>query len=215
MSETEEEQGSQALALAAAGTWPGRGRRPSSFLSVEDISPSGSAIDSESETTSVAGDDSLVDQPSHGPKRRMAGRRGKESKSYRKTGKVTFTTTYSREERKLDVHILRAFDLAKRKDHNNVNPFIRLYLLPGKLQKQHTKVQRKTKEPFFNEKRTFYDLGLKDLESHRLKMKCYNRDSITKNELLGEMDIALSSLNIDVKETFNLDLFSPRDEVSK
>ena len=109
--------------------------------------------------------------------------------------------------------VIRAFDLGKRKEHDFVNPFVRLYLLPGKKQKQHTRVKRRTKEPYFNEKRMFYNISEYDLKSHRLKLKVYSREAIAKNELLGETEFALGSLSLTEKESFIFDLFMAKDEV--
>lgn len=149
-------------------------------------------------------------------RRRMANRRGprgQEKRKYTKTGKISFTTSYQADEQKLEVMVIRAFDLGKRKEHDFVNPFVRLYLLPGKKQKQHTRVKRRTKEPYFNEKRMFYNISEYDLKSYRLKLKVYSREAIAKNELLGETEFALGSLNLAQKESFVFDLFMAKDEV--
>ena len=146
-------------------------------------------------------------------RRRVAARRGRDRKKFIKTGKLCFTTQYFPDKKKLEVMVIRAFDLGRRKEHNELNPFLRLYLLPGKRQKQHTRVKRRTKEPYFNEKRFFYDLAQEDLTSNRLKLKAYSREAIAKNELLGEAEIALSSLSQTEKESFNVDLFIIKDEV--
>lgn len=176
---------------------------PSSSVA-EDVELSG---DSDSETANVTEDGALI------AKRRVAGRRGKEKKRYVKTGKVCFSTQYFQEKKKLEIMVLRAFDLGKRKEHNELSPFVRLYLLPGKRQKQHTRVKRRTKEPYFNEKRVFYDLSEEDMASNRLKLKVYSRETIAKNELLGETEIALSSLRLKEKDSFSLDLFLAKQQV--
>ena len=146
-------------------------------------------------------------------KKRLATRRGQEKQRFTKVGKVCFNTQYYPDDRRLEVLILRAFDLGKRKEHNYVNPFVRLYLLPGKRQKQHTRVQRRTKDPYFNDKRVFYELSESELVLNRLKLKVYSREAVKKNELLGEAEIALSSLNLTEKETYSLDLHMKKDEV--
>eukprot|EP00794_Sanderia_malayensis_P009476 gene9476-10466_t len=140
-------------------------------------------------------------------RKRVAARRGqKQSKSY-KAGKICFTTVYKQEEKALHVTVLWAYDVGKRKDRNHVNPFVRLYLIPGKKQKQHTRAQKRTNEPKFNELKIFYDLTQDDLRYHRLKFKVYSRESVKSNQLLGETDLALGTLNITKTEKFNLDLF--------
>ena len=147
-------------------------------------------------------------------KRRIAARRGQEKRKYLKTGKLCFTTQYHSREQKLEITVIRAFDLGKRKDTDDVNPFVRMYLVPGKKQKQHTRVKRRTKEPYFNEKRMFYEISESDFTSHRLKLKVYSREAIARNELLGEAEISLGSLKLTEKESFSLDLFLVKDQVS-
>lgn len=155
-----------------------------------------------------------------GGKRRVGDRRpgrteGALSKrTYKKAGKITFSTHYIHQEQCLDVHVMRAFDLVPKRNAADVNPFVRLYLVPGKRQKLNTRFVKATKEPYFNEKLVFTNLEKEDLQSYRLKLKVYSHTRMIKNELLGEVDIALSSIDLNSKETFNVDLFKLRSEVS-
>lgn len=153
---------------------------------------------------------SYLDHPS---KKHFAARGNSERKRFVKTGKVSFKTRYIPEEKRLEVLLVRAFDLGQSKELGEVNPFIRLYLLPGKKQKQSTKVKKRTKEPYFNEKRVFYDISGEDKTSHRLKLKVYSAEAITRNELLGETEIALNSLRCNEDESFCFDLFMSKNKV--
>ena len=126
-----------------------------------------------------------------------------QKRTYKKSGKITFTTQYVEEQKTFEVHVLRVFDLAAKRDVAEINP----YLVPGKKQKQSTKHLKSRKEPFFNEKILFNDLEVEDFNKFRLKLKVYIRGRLKKNELLGEVDIALSSIDLKAKETFNIDLF--------
>ena len=163
----------------------------------------------------------VYDSTTLGEKRRMAHRRnfgrGSDStpikRTYKKAGKITFRTAYSQSNRTFEVHVLRAFDLAPRRDIVDINPFVRLYLVPGKKQKQDTKFQKGTKEPFINQKILFTDLEPSEFSKYKLKLKVYNHGKLKKNEVLGEVDIALSSVDVTVKETYNIDLFLQRSEV--
>ena len=159
-----------------------------------------------------------------GAKRRIADRRMRKRsrgyspvrsrKTYNKSGRITFTTHYISDSQLLEVHLLRAYDLAPNKNTAEINPFVRLYLCPGKKQKQNTKYQKCTKEPFINEKILFFDLPKLDLIKHKLQLQVYSHSKVKKNELLGQVDIALGSLDVDVKETFNSDLFLERTQVN-
>lgn len=44
--------------------------------------------------------------------------------------------------------------------------------------------------------------------------KVYNHSKLRKHELIGEVDIALVSLDLRFKETFNVDLFVKKSEVT-
>ena len=175
----------------------------------EPLSPleRSSQSDSECDGEAKAGSENMF------IRKRMAARRGKDHRKFIKTGQVSFTTKYFSDEQKLEVMVIRAFDLGKRKERDELNPFLRLYLLPGKRQKQHTRVKRRTNEPYFNEKRVFYDLSLVELASNRLKLKVYNREAIARNDLLGETEIALTSLSLTEKQSFSVDLFLGKDQV--
>ena len=179
---------------------------------IESMQPSMrvSELDTEDDNETVSADRS---EPMF-VRKRMAARRGKDKKKSVKTGHLCFTTQYFSDKKQLEIMVIRAFDLKKPEESDELSPFLRLYLLPGKRQKQHTRVKRKTKEPYFNEKRIFYDLSSTDFVSKRLKLKVYSRETITRNVLLGETEVALSSLSLTEKQSFSVDLFLTKDEVS-
>ena len=147
-------------------------------------------------------------------KRLAAGRKALSKKTYKKSGKITFTTEYNKENKTLEIHILRAFGVGSRCDVADTHPFVRLYLTPGKKQKQNTGYQKATRDPFFNEKIVMTDLAQEDLVKYKLKLKVYNHGRLKKDEILGEVDLALSSIDAHQKETFAVDLFRIRSGVS-
>jgi len=119
-----------------------------------------------------------------------------------------------RSEKKLILHVVKCTDLLTKTDLHHSNPFVRAYLVPGKIQKQQTKVRKETKEPLFNESLTFNNLEESQLQRHKMRLKVYNHSKLKKHELIGEVDIALVSLDSDVKETFDADLFVKKSEVT-
>lgn len=181
---------------------------------------------SNDDVSSISGTTDIYDSPSVDLAKRRVGksrprrRNGSDSglsapikRTYKKSGKITFTTRFIESEKIFEIHILRASDLAPKRDVAEINPFVRVYLQPGKKQKKQTKPLKATKEPFINEKILFTDIDDSTIDKYRLKLKVYNHGRLKKNELLGEMDIALSSIDMSAKETFNLDLFLQRSEV--
>ena len=135
-------------------------------------------------------------------------------RTYKKSGKIKFTTCYSHQHRMLELHIHKAYDLKTKKDIRDLNTFVRVYLAPGKRQRKETQSARGA-EPFFNEKIQFVDLEENNLLKYKIKLKLYNKERLKmKNELLGEVGIALNSIDINAKETFTPDIFLQRSEVS-
>lgn len=181
------------------------------FLTIDNSADDASSIHSLPE---------VVDTPSvGGGKRRVVDRRkgkGNENaplkRTYKKSGKIKFSTQFLQEEDMLEFHIHKVYDLKTKKDASELNIFVRVYLVPGKRQKKETQCV-KGKEPFFNEKIQFVDLAECNLSKYRMKLKVYNRERMKKNELLGVVDIALSSIDIKAKETFTPDLYLQRSEV--
>lgn len=150
-------------------------------------------------------------------KRRLAVRRGSSSASnkpsYRKTGKIIFSTEYNEYQNILRIHVQQAVELAQRHEESEMNTFVRLYLEPGKKQKQQTRVIRGNKEPVFEEM-TKFNVEKSEIGYHKVKLKVYNSCKLSlKNELLGEANLFLSSLDTAMKETFSLDLLLRKSEV--
>lgn len=136
-------------------------------------------------------------------------------RTYKKSGKIKFTTLYRHSDSMLELHIHKAYDLKTKKDFRDLNTFVRVYLAPGKRQRKETQCARGA-EPFFNEKIQFVDLEECNLMKYKIKLKVYNKERLKmKNELLGEVGIALNSIDITTKETFTPDLFLQRSEVRK
>ena len=133
---------------------------------------------------------------------------------YKKCGKIGFTIKYNESKKNLEIHILKAIGIAPKRDVSDINPFVRLYLLPGKKQKRSTKYQKQTKDPYINEEIIMSDLGKEELANHKLKLKLYNHVLLKKKELLGEVDVDLSCIDISVKQSFIVDLFRKKLGVS-
>lgn len=135
---------------------------------------------------------------------------------YKRGGKIIFKTKYIEVKRELEVHILKAFDLACTRDMMEITPFVRLCLLPGKKQKQDTKHKKQpTKEPFFNEKIIFQGLKQDELPSLKLNVKVCNHSRVKRKEVLGEAELALSSIDVIREKQFCVTLYQQRYEVSR
>ena len=184
----------------------------------DDSSVSGiSILSGVSGTSSVSGfsninskNEDLFDSAELGNgKRRIGAKRGSSvpRKTYKKRGKIIFTTEYSADTNTLEVHILRVFDLISRKHLNEINPFLSVFLHPGKHQKYSTKYHKGTRNPYINEKVFFKDIEKESFNRYKLCFRVYHYSRVKTKELLGELEVALSSLDTNAKETFNVDLF--------
>lgn len=130
---------------------------------------------------------------------------------YKKAGKIDFTTEYKKEEKAFEVYIFRAYNLAPKRDVDEVNPYVKVCLLPGKKQKQKTRLLKATKEPFINENFIFTELTNEDIDKYHLNLIVKNHK--IKREILGEVEVALKEIDLEKKENFDADLWKKRSEV--
>ncbi|XP_057292890.1 synaptotagmin-7-like [Hydractinia symbiolongicarpus] len=211
------------MATLASQHGPTLTSRRESYLGLEDSQSSLYNLSDDGSDFSFSGSlmslDDVYDSTSvGGPRTRLSRTRGASNKSeqkkisYRKAGIISFTTLYNEDEHILEVHIIRLTDLSAKRQLSEVNPFVRVYLEPGKKQKQNTKYQKETRNPYINETLTFSDLSVDDLAKHKIKMKVYHHGILRRSEIMGEVDVALSSINIQLKEQFDVDLFIKRSE---
>lgn len=133
---------------------------------------------------------------------------------YRTCGKITFTTEYSQTDNVLIVHVIRAFDLILRKFAQSLKIYIQLYLRPNTKFKHNTSLKVGSRDPLFNEAFTFKHIDEEAINTKKLRFKVYNYSRVRSKRLIGEVEICLSSLDLVLKETFHVDLFMRRQQVS-
>lgn len=143
-----------------------------------------SALSDDGSVSSFDGSDECgkqryVDSNVYGVKKRIAKSRrlgpashhSRNRPSFKKTGKISLETEYSEEKQQLNVQILNASELAPKIDAEQCHPFVRVYLVPGKLQKQATHFKKATKQPVFNETMTLVNIPKDKLQRHKLRLK--------------------------------------------
>ena len=133
---------------------------------------------------------------------------------YRTCGKIIFTTEYSQTDKVLVVHVIRAFDLVLRKSAHSLKIYIQLYLRPNAKLKHNTRLKVGSRDPLFDETFTFKNIDEETINTKKLRFKVYNYSRVRSKRLIGEVEICLSSLDLVLKETFNVDLFTRRQQVS-
>ncbi|RUS79124.1 hypothetical protein EGW08_013102 [Elysia chlorotica] len=113
-------------------------------------------------------------------------------------GDVKFSFQYFPATKRLKVILIRAEELRfPEKPELSLNPFFKVCLMPGKLQKQVTETARQTRAPLLNKEFFFNDLGLEEMKSLRLRIMAFHKAHHLKlPEYLGEVNVPLSNYDL-------------------
>ncbi|XP_039542503.1 synaptotagmin Va isoform X2 [Pimephales promelas] len=115
-----------------------------------------------------------------------------EKESY---GKLEYTLDYNFTENQLIVGILQAQDLPAMDLGGTSDPYVKVYMLPDKKKKFETKIQRKNLCPVFNE--TFiFKIPFNDLAGQTLVLQVFDFDRFGKHDVIGEIKIAMNSIDL-------------------
>ncbi|CAG5122558.1 unnamed protein product, partial [Candidula unifasciata] len=120
------------------------------------------------------------------------------TKTETERGDVKFSFQYFPATKRLKVIIIRAEGLRfPLKPDLVLNPFFKLCLMPGKLQKQSTEPSRQTSAPVLNKEFFFTDLGLEEMKNLRLRIITFHKAHHLKlPEYLGEVNVPLSNYDL-------------------
>ena len=107
-------------------------------------------------------------------------------------GEVRLSLHYLPARRELQVGLLRAENLP---GGEQLNPYVKMYLMPGKTQRQASRVVRHSANPVFNQQFTFNSIDPRLVGETRLRLKLYNKGTkLGRDELLSEFQVKLSEL---------------------
>uniref|UniRef100_A0A3B4TUK1 Synaptotagmin Va n=1 Tax=Seriola dumerili TaxID=41447 RepID=A0A3B4TUK1_SERDU len=95
----------------------------------------------------------------------------------------------------LIVGILQAQDLPAMDMGGTSDPYVKVYMLPDKKKKFETKVQRKNLSPVFNETFTF-KIPYSELGGQTLVLQVFDFDRFGKHDVIGEIKIAMNSIDL-------------------
>ncbi|XP_073696498.1 synaptotagmin Va isoform X2 [Garra rufa] len=110
-------------------------------------------------------------------------------------GKLEYTLDYNFTDNQLIVGILQAQDLPAMDMGGTSDPYVKVYMLPDKKKKFETKVQRKNLCPVFNE--TFiFKIPFNDLAGQTLVLQVFDFDRFGKHDVIGEIKIAMNSIDL-------------------
>ncbi|XP_014661685.1 PREDICTED: uncharacterized protein LOC106804843 [Priapulus caudatus] len=113
-------------------------------------------------------------------------------------GQLKLSMQYLPGSKQLKVVLLKGENLGgAAKTHHQMNSFVKLYLVPGKMQKRSSKVVKNTKGPTFNEDFHFLDLELESMPQMQLKLKVLNKSHhLIKPEVIGDVHVKLDPLEL-------------------
>ncbi|KAI1239479.1 hypothetical protein IHE44_0012604, partial [Lamprotornis superbus] len=97
----------------------------------------------------------------------------------------------------LIIHILQARNLAPRDNNGYSDPFVKVYLLPGRgaEYKRRTKYIQKSLNPEWNQTVIYKNISMEQLKKKTLEVTVWDYDRFSSNDFLGEVLIELSSIS--------------------
>ncbi|KAM6416382.1 protein piccolo isoform 7-T7 [Pluvialis apricaria] len=128
------------------------------------------------------------------------------SASHPITGEIQLQINYDKHLGNLIIHILQARNLAPRDNNGYSDPFVKVYLLPGRGQvmvvqnasaeyKRRTKYVQKSLNPEWNQTVIYKNISMEQLKKKTLEVTVWDYDRFSSNDFLGEVLIELSSVS--------------------
>ncbi|GAA6102146.1 protein piccolo isoform X9, partial [Tachysurus ichikawai] len=120
------------------------------------------------------------------------------------TGEIQLQINYDKQLGNLIVHVLQARNLAPRDNNGYSDPFVKVYLLPGRGQvmvvqnasaenKRRSKHAQKSLNPEWNQTVIYKNIHLEQLRKKTLEVSVWDYDKCSSNDFLGEVLIDLSN----------------------
>ncbi|XP_060926695.1 protein piccolo [Limanda limanda] len=129
---------------------------------------------------------------------------GTKIQSHPISGEIQLQIHYDKQLGNLIVHVLQARSLAPRDNNGYSDPFVKVYLLPGRGQvmvvqnasaenKRRSKHAGKSLNPEWNQTVIYKNIHLEQLRKKTLEVSVWDYDKCSSNDFLGEVLIDLSS----------------------
>ncbi|KAG8439985.1 hypothetical protein GDO86_005960 [Hymenochirus boettgeri] len=127
-----------------------------------------------------------------------------QSHSHPISGELQLQVNYDKHLGNLIIHILQARNLAPRDNNGYSDPFVKVYLLPGRSQvmvvqnasaeyKRRTKYVQKSLNPEWNQTVIYKNISMEQLKKKTLEVTVWDYDRFSSNDFLGEVLIDLSN----------------------
>ncbi|KAF5901453.1 protein piccolo isoform X5, partial [Clarias magur] len=142
--------------------------------------------------------------PSVSKKRHSKTSEAAKTPSHPITGEIQLQINYDKQLGNLIVHVLQARNLAPRDNNGYSDPFVKVYLLPGRGQvmvvqnasaesKRRSKHVQKSLNPEWNQTVIYKNIHLEQLRKKTLEVSVWDYDKSSSNDFLGEVLIDLSN----------------------
>ncbi|XP_053097735.1 protein piccolo isoform X4 [Pangasianodon hypophthalmus] len=142
--------------------------------------------------------------PSVSKKRHSKTSEAAKTQSHPITGEIQLQINYDKQLGNLIVHVLQARNLAPRDNNGYSDPFVKVYLLPGRGQvmvvqnasaenKRRSKHAQKSLNPEWNQTVIYKNIHLEQLRKKTLEVSVWDYDKCSSNDFLGEVLIDLSN----------------------
>ncbi|KAM3859167.1 protein piccolo [Diretmus argenteus] len=129
---------------------------------------------------------------------------GVKTQSHPVSGEIQLQIHYDKQLGNLIVHVLQARNLAPRDNNGYSDPFVKVYLLPGRGQvmvvqnasaenKRRSKHAGKSLNPEWNQTVIYKNIHLEQLRKKTLEVSVWDYDKCSSNDFLGEVLIDLSN----------------------
>ncbi|OAF69555.1 Synaptotagmin VIII [Intoshia linei] len=113
-----------------------------------------------------------------------------------KLGQLQYSLEYDFQKNELTVGVKQGMDLPAMDMGGTSDPYVKMYILPGKKKKFETKVHRKTLNPVFDETFIFKDIVYAEIGSKTLVFAIYDFDRFSKHDRIGQIHIPLGQIDL-------------------
>ncbi|NWY58950.1 SYT1 protein, partial [Chionis minor] len=110
-------------------------------------------------------------------------------------GKLQYSLEYNFRAQELKVGVKQAAELKAMDSGGTSDPYVIVYLTSDTKKKYETKVYRKTLNPIFNESFTFL-VSQAEVPESTLVMQIYDFNRFAKHDIIGEVRLPLTSVNL-------------------
>ena len=113
-------------------------------------------------------------------------------------GELKFAFQYLAATKQLKLMLIKADNLGgSDKTDSNLNPYAKIYLMPGKLQKQTSELFKHTRKPVFDHNFFFQGMSLEQLHAMTLRITIFHKShNLRPPELIGTTSIELEDFDL-------------------